>query len=333
MPVEKQEDDTWAERDVQSLEKEQEKAACVIQRAWRKYIDVRVFNYYKQLINFRRNGDPQLLLKCVNPREAALLDSAAGVHIRFRLGGAKFPPNIYYKIYTHRPIIDLCASSPKDYTKPEVKQPLPRQLHHHGEIPKDACSGWYKRVENNGWRLLSNKFWEFADPITVETSTKATVFHFSKLQRKQMVEKRRKQRKIDWMKKMYSEGALQARTDDPNATVLVQRAAEGLLHSVEAQGIDTVMEWEVEELLAWTNALDFEEYLDNWKEAATSNSSAVAGTRFIISQYGQYEFTKMIPESNQDNFTTGVTNFQQSKEKQIEMTRLTTSPIFNCIPH
>ncbi|XP_043928558.1 protein MFI [Protopterus annectens] len=332
MPVEEK-DDTWVEHDEQSLEKEQEKAARIIQRAWRKYIDVRVFNYYKQLINFRRNGDPQFLLKCVNPREAALLDSAAGVHIRFRLGGAKFPPNIYYKIYTHRPIVDLCASSPKDYTKPEVKQPLPRQIHHHGEIPKDDCSGWYKRVENNGWRLLTNKFWEYADPIAVESSTKSTDFHFSKLQRKQMVEKRRKQKKIEWMKKMYLEGALQTKTDDPNATVLVQRAAEGFLHSVDDHGMDSVMEWEVDELLAWTNALDFEEYLDRWKEVATSNSSAIAGARFIISQYDQYEFTKMMPETSQDNFTRGATNSQQSKESQIEMTRITNSPVFKCIPH
>ena len=29
----------------------------------------------------------------------------------------RFPPNIYYKIYTHRPIQDLCANAPRDYTK------------------------------------------------------------------------------------------------------------------------------------------------------------------------------------------------------------------------
>jgi hypothetical protein len=28
----------------------------------------------------------------------------------------KFPPNIYYKIFTRRPVLDLCACSPRDYT-------------------------------------------------------------------------------------------------------------------------------------------------------------------------------------------------------------------------
>ena len=41
----------------------------------------------------------------------------------------RFPPNIYYKIFTHRPIQDLCANSPKDYTRPEAKQLTVRHKH------------------------------------------------------------------------------------------------------------------------------------------------------------------------------------------------------------
>jgi hypothetical protein len=37
------------------------------------------------------------------------------MHVRFRLGGATFPPLIFYKIYTHRPVTDMCAFSPRDY--------------------------------------------------------------------------------------------------------------------------------------------------------------------------------------------------------------------------
>ena len=44
------------------------------------------------------------MLRAINPREAALLDAAAGAHVRFRLGGENFPPLVYYKIFTHRPI-------------------------------------------------------------------------------------------------------------------------------------------------------------------------------------------------------------------------------------
>jgi len=47
------------------------------------------------------------MLRSINPREAALLDAAAGTHVRFRLGGAAFPPVIMYKIYTHRPVAGL----------------------------------------------------------------------------------------------------------------------------------------------------------------------------------------------------------------------------------
>ena len=81
------------------------------------------------------------------------MDKAAGAHIRFRLGGVsilemalsdssltlaswisgfesineqlfsqvRFPPNIYYKIYTHRPIVDMCACSPRNYTAMEYR--------------------------------------------------------------------------------------------------------------------------------------------------------------------------------------------------------------------
>ncbi len=38
----------------------------------------------------------------INPREAALVDAAAGIHVRFRLGGSTFPPLVFYKIFTHR---------------------------------------------------------------------------------------------------------------------------------------------------------------------------------------------------------------------------------------
>ena len=34
----------------------------------------------------------------------------------------RFPPNIYYKIYTHRPIQDLCANAPRNYTTSATKQ-------------------------------------------------------------------------------------------------------------------------------------------------------------------------------------------------------------------
>lgn len=57
------------------------------------------------------------MLKSVNPAEADLLDAASRCHVRFRLGGLKFPPCIYYKIYVHGNIVDVNAFAPRDYNK------------------------------------------------------------------------------------------------------------------------------------------------------------------------------------------------------------------------
>uniref|UniRef100_H2YYQ0 Uncharacterized protein n=1 Tax=Ciona savignyi TaxID=51511 RepID=H2YYQ0_CIOSA len=251
-------------------------AASVIQRAWRRHIDMQVFRYYRDLINFRGHGDPALMLKCINPNEAKLLDSAAGVHIRFRLAGEKFPPNIYYKIFTHRPVVDLCANSPKDYTKANSKIPVGKQIHNKDLPLNDTSSkdGWYIRHENNGWRLVSDRLiYSSMDPVTWETSKKTVDFHHVKLKRQADVDYKRRQRKVEWMKKMYKEGMLHARETDQDTSDLVDRAAKGLVSTVDAKGPDAVMEWEVDELLQWTTALNFDDYLEVWKESATSNTS------------------------------------------------------------
>ena len=49
--------------------------------------DVQVFRYYRDLVNFKQRGNPKMMLRCINPNEAKLLDAAVGVHIKFRLAG------------------------------------------------------------------------------------------------------------------------------------------------------------------------------------------------------------------------------------------------------
>ncbi|XP_053561034.1 protein MFI [Bombina bombina] len=273
---------------------ELDKAARVIQRAFRRFINIKVFNFYKNLINFKGKGDPRLLLKCINPQEAELIDAAAGIHVRFRLGGVRFPPNIYYKLFTHRPVVDMCANSPKNYTSPSTKQLLPKQIHNRGAIPVKDFSGWYSRVENNGWRLLTLRAYSSTDQITTTGNRKRITFHHTRMQRKQDVERRQKLRKVDWMKKMYYEGSLHARTEDPNTQILVQRATQGVIQSVEQYGADIIMDWEVDELLTWTNALNYNEYCDDWRIIGTSkSSSAFKGSALIRSAYDTYEFSRL----------------------------------------
>ncbi|XP_041054966.1 protein MFI [Carcharodon carcharias] len=214
---------------------------------------------------------------------AELENSAKVIQRAWRRHIETFPPKVYYKIFTHRPIVDICANSPKDYTHPAVKQKLPRQIHNRNPVKnqEDNRSGWYKRMENNDWRSLSEKcFVTTTDYMEFEPNRKTTTFHHCKLQRRQEVVRKRKQRKIEWMKKMYYEGMLQAQTLDPNTAVLVHRATEGVINSVEQNGPNAVLDWEVDELLEWTNALNFEKYLNDWMEIACSSSSAnFQGTR------------------------------------------------------
>eukprot|EP00073_Rattus_norvegicus_P026351 XP_006243138.1 PREDICTED: uncharacterized protein C11orf65 homolog isoform X1 [Rattus norvegicus] len=248
----------------------QEMAARIIQKAWKTFLNVSVFQHFKSLIDLRRQGEPRQIVKYINPKEAELLDAAAGVQVRFRLGGVKFPPEIYYKIFTHRHIEDLCANSPRDYTK------LPaRYASHNKDDPPQVedNSGWYRRIENNGWRPVSNRFWMPTENEVLE-STKESEFHFSKLKRKQDLEKKRKIKKIEWMRQMYYLGSLEAKVTDRETLVLIHKATKGLIKSIEDGGVDSVMEWEVDEVLNWTNTLNFDDYIASWRETATSNSSA-----------------------------------------------------------
>ena len=62
-------------------------AAIKVQRVWRRYIDLQVSRYYKDLVIFHNEGDPALIMKYINPVEAKLIDPACGIHIKFRLAG------------------------------------------------------------------------------------------------------------------------------------------------------------------------------------------------------------------------------------------------------
>ncbi|XP_067108209.1 protein MFI [Osmerus mordax] len=260
--------------ELESHDKLYQRSACIIQRTWRRHVDTQVFKYFKMLVSFRNQGDPRLLLRSINPREANMLDAAAGAYIRFRLGGISFPPSIYYKIFTHRPIVDMCANSPKDYTHPGAKRPIPRQVHNGRALVLDDQSGWYRRVENNGWRILCGKIVLLGDIIETETSSRKIQFHHSKLQRRQDVERKRRMRKMEWFKKMYKQGSLHARTQHPEAAALVECSAQGMVDAMETLGANHIVDWEVDELIEWTNALNFDEYIREWRDQGTSTYSS-----------------------------------------------------------
>lgn len=246
-------------------------AAIKIQRWWRKYLDVNVYRYYRDLISFRQKGDPAMMLRAINPGEARYLDSAAGIHVKFRLAGEHFPPQIYYKIFTHRPIQDIGAYAPRDYTRQEAKIPLPRIRHNkmRRTDEKEGNDGWYRRFENNGWRLVSDRvihrlLQTSMDPVTVQTSDKRTEFHYSRVQRRQDVDRRRKQKKLDWMRQIYTKGL--------GANDLTEKLNGNMPHA-SPDGEKGNLDDEVEELIRWSDSLNFEDYWFDWKELATTANS------------------------------------------------------------
>jgi len=258
----------------------QETAAIIIQNAWRKRVDTQVFNYYKHLLSFSSKGSPANMLRCINPNEAKLLDDASGVHIRFRLMGEKFPPSICYKIYTHRPVQDICSNSPKDYTSLKAKHKHAKSQNNRINLTNTAkCSkaGWYERFENNGWRVVSSSQLQNTN-FSNNESYKAVKFHHNNLRRKQDIQLNRKRKKIEWMKKMYKNGMHIYKSSDKNINDLVSQATEAIIDTYEVKGCKNIQDWEVDELLKWTNQLSFEDYQNDWSCKYTSKPSNKTGS-------------------------------------------------------
>jgi len=207
-------------------------ASRKVQLAWRSFCNRRVFKYFKELICFKLKGAPADLLRSIIPNESDYLDRASGIHVRFRLGGSIFPPKVYFKIFTHRPLCDVNAFAPRDYT---IEKPLDPFLKHNksdASLPPiiknnnnirvgtkyfgtilsttaNTTDNWYKREENNEWRPISNQIFDDLDMVpawareSMNLTEKRKPFHFSTLKRKDDIIKKKKRRKREWMMKAY----------------------------------------------------------------------------------------------------------------------------------
>lgn len=75
---------------------------------------------------------------------------------------------VFYKIYTHRPVTDVCSFCPRDYAalaqRRRRKEPGTRKQSGAGE------EDWYLRWENNGWRPVSERLLQPVDPVTARTA-------------------------------------------------------------------------------------------------------------------------------------------------------------------
>ena len=179
---------------------------------------------------FKLKGMPQELLKSICPSEVNACEKGAGIHLRFRLGGYRFPPKVYFKIFTHRAVCDVGAFAPRDYTVESPMEDIQRNnkvtsksvsslpsltnirvgcKYFGAKISTNASSfdGWYHRQENNPWRpIAAETFEELLTPPWLREKPHEQapkLFHYSKLRRKEDLKKFRKQRRREWMMKAY----------------------------------------------------------------------------------------------------------------------------------
>jgi hypothetical protein len=230
------------------------------------------------------------MFKFINPKESKIIDKSLGLRIRFRLGGTQFPPTIFYKIFTHKRMVDMNSFSPRNYCSNETKKPIPKKLFLNttGELEKlKKEDEWYMREESNDWRPVLDVSFTMK---VVETKAESSRFHYSKLTRKEDLVKRQKERQLVWMRKLYN---LNNKGQGIKEDLVAEKPKVGWLDLQKGLTFDDLKSVrkpkkrdlnldldeimrnidELEnhsELVNWTIALDFENYHSNWLNLATS---------------------------------------------------------------
>ena len=92
-----------------------------------------------------------------------------------------------------------------------------------------------------------------------EKSKPIAVFPCSKLVRKRDLELKRKKKKIEWMNKMYKTGMLKSKTNDEETNNIIAETAKNIINVYETESIEKIDDWEVDQLLDWTNTLSYTE--------------------------------------------------------------------------
>lgn len=275
--------------------------------------------YYKNLIAIHEQNDPREILRMINPRETEMMDAAAGgvyhheleslydcvenrhvhkqicfkvwdvsfsgLHLRFRLGGERFPPRLLYKIFTHRPVTDICSFCPRNYNTQKLLQsqvghattqaPIFSTTHIGWNLPGGASAptGWYNREENNQWRPIDGKVFESGFFFS-ERKPYKPVFHFCSRERARQRELHRKQLQRHWRLAMYryanSELKKHRSLKFCYASNMQLRCSDG---AMQDQGLGEEQAGVEEDLMEWCGALDFETYAQDWRSVATTLGS------------------------------------------------------------
>lgn len=251
-----------------------------IQSVWKCFVQRRIFRFFVSLIRFREQGDPALMLKCIDLGEACMMDRAAGLHVRFRLGGSVFPPVILFKVFTHNNVADVCSFAPKDYARARKEASItasPSAVHNKKKAPVTDRSSWYQRRDNNGWKPVDSSVLSNAEEIAKDAAQNATKhkdiigqgapYHYSRLRRQQEKDLRIKQTRRLWLAELYSHEQHRQKPS-LNRTKLENEAKEIFQTMAEEE-----IEDEMKRLTDWTKHLDFESYRRDWLRQATTAAS------------------------------------------------------------
>lgn len=210
------------------------------------------------------------------------MDPASRCHVRFRLGGLKFPPLIYYKIFVHGSVVDINAFAPRDYNQIKKQKKKATVNIKFDKEPGDAHEGWYERIENNGWRPINDKILTPYDQIEIDTSNKPKPFHFDPKKRKALTDREKRLRKIRWLRKLYRDAKnaelVQEQNGESTAIDINNKMAKELEKLYEnpfddenlVEMVPDEFELEVNNLIEWCEDLDYEKYTENWHDMATS---------------------------------------------------------------
>ena len=274
-------------------------AAVVIQRAFRSHADRRVYHFFRDQIRGREHTEPTALLRALEARDGLLSDSASGLYVRLRLGGPTFPPLLLYKLFTAQPVVDLNAFAPRHYAADQ------RALKQAGTEGTDV-SLWYRRWENNGWRVVGGSLLT-ADcrraleaGVRTAQSQRPHYHHPNRAVRRVDAERRRKERRVAWMKRMYKHGRDEERKVDEEGESkagldlfdITQRMGELIGQGKEDREAEQQkarekaeeerrkqQQWEedVDALVDWAADLDFDKYQSAWHNAGATRAALKHG--------------------------------------------------------
>lgn len=219
-------------------------------------------------------------------------------------------------MYLTAGVVDLNAFAPRAYTAYSPRTTLPTKsaslpvasLQREFRAAAEEESGWYQRFENNGWRAVYNGTWttmeaDYNDEVTATTKQTAAPSSTTEqlmqhpLQRKEDVQRKRKEKKLLWMRKLYA---------------LTQPVVDSEINEETTKEIcseEATVQTEAK-LESWAATLDFDVYQLDWLQLATCiEQEEQMEHEHVVADLPEFALTQEIanaPEEDQPSLFFGV---------------------------